>query len=266
MESDCSDIDGMRIAQWLMLLFCFLLCPAETTAAEPVRITVAAAANLLPAIDSLISDYTGQNQVKIDLVSGASGQLAAQIRHGAPYDLFLSADIFFPQSLIESGNARDSVVTYARGELVFCTTNGIAPDNRLLSLINNDRLKLAIANPRLAPYGQQSRDILQHIGINIKENRRIIIARNIAQVNHFLSTGAVDAGITAYSAVKSGNWPQGIQWALIDSSLYQPIMQGAVITNYASGKRLMTAQQFLQFLQSPAATQRLRQFGYQEPR
>jgi molybdate transport system substrate-binding protein len=236
----------MRIIQFLSII---LLLACNTS---PQRnLTIAVAANSQYAIKELVDQFERQTGILVDIIPGSSGKLATQIIQGAPYDIFLSADMGYPLQVARK-KGLDKPKNYAIGTLVFWSNN----PNIKLSLIKSelDVDKIAIANPKIAPYGIAAVQALK----NMKMEITLVYGESIAQVNHFVTTGAIDLGITSLSTVKNHD-PDG-NWLEIPGEFYAPIFQGAILLNEDK-----SAAKFYEFIFSANAQWILEKHGYQIP-
>lgn len=180
------------------LLGCLLICvsgPAQ-------NLKVAAAANLQGVIKVLQADFTQKTGIGIDPIIGSSGNLVQQIKNGAPFDIFLSADMAFPQSLFDAGFTLEKPVVYASGSLIICSTQNLGFDTWERLLLTPGIKKIAIANPSIAPYGKAAEESLQLKGILSEIKSKIVYGESIAQVNTYITTGSVDVGFTTQALVK----------------------------------------------------------------
>lgn len=234
-------------------------------AAEPPRI--AAAANVKPALDEIVARFAAETGRSVVPVYGASGNLVRQIRQGAPFALFLSADEAFAERLVEAGLAEGPSVVYAEGRLVLFTAtgSGIAADPKLADLaraLDDGRLKhLAIANPDLAPYGRAAVQVLEAKGLLARARPKLVTGETIAQAGQFATSGAAEAAFLAYSLVLSPAVAERGSFALLPETLHAPIRQRMVLVKGAGP----TAGTFFAYLQSAPARTILARWGYGLP-
>ena len=217
-------------------------------------ITVAAAANMSFALPKLIQAFQKDREgIEIESIYASSGKLAAQIQKGAPYHIFLSADIEYPKKLYRQGFTKTRPLVYAKGKLVFLSRH----IDKLEDLPKLTRI--AIANPKTAPYGKAAKEVLEHLGLWPKVRPKLIFGESVAQT-FFYATKAADGGFVAASALfgpKSREQLGG--YALeVPKSLYSPIEQGGVILKGAPKE----AMEFFCFLFSPEGVKILESFGY----
>ncbi len=229
---------------------------------------IAVSTNFRHTFEALEQEFERGSEHQITLVSGATGQLYAQIINGAPYHVFLAADSARPDKLVEDGLASGGF-TYAKGSLVLWAKRaGIAPQS-LLPLDGETVLRagkyqtLAIANPALAPYGQAAQAVVTKLNLaNVRPNVRIVQGENVGQAFALVATGNADLGLVSRAdalRIKDGRINEGIYWP-IDPALYPPIVQKAVLLK--RGENNAAAQAFIVFLQSEDAREIIRQHGY----
>jgi len=241
----------------------FLLAPA--CAQTPLRI--AAAADLEPVLPPILAGFEQATGVHAVATYQASAVLTTQIENGAPFDLFLAADLSFPQRLIDA-KAADTVglaessapITYARGTLVLWTRKDSALPPPSLELLRNPDLKrLAIANPDRAPYGRAAVATLNSLKLYEALKPRLVTAENIAQAAQFVDSGNADAGLISLTSALTPKLSASGSYFTIPRDLYPPIEQGAVIVS-ATAQR-PAAVRFLQYLLSPAVQAELQKGG-----
>jgi molybdate transport system substrate-binding protein len=233
---------------------------------QPGTLSVAAAANLVYALDALDAEFgkTTPNVI-VTSATGASGSLVAQIEHGAPYDVFLSADPDFPRALIKLGQADPaSLLPFAVGRLVLWTTNPNVDVSDIAALVRSPAVhRLAIANTLTAPYGRAAKEALQRLGAWDDAQPKLVVGENISQAAQFVETGNADAGFVALSIVVSPKLRNRGRWIEVPSILYGSLEQCAVIT--AHGAANPAAARYIAFLRGPAARKILEDFGYGLP-
>jgi molybdate transport system substrate-binding protein len=224
------------------------------------NIKVAAAANLQGVIKVLAADFTKKTGIGVDPIIGASGNLVAQVRNGAPFDVFLSADMSFPQALYSEHLTTDKPVVYASGSLIICSTKNIGFENWERLLLTPSIKKVAVANPQIAPYGRAAQESLGKKGIWSEIQSKLVYGESISQVNTYITTGAADVGFTTQSLVKDLEGKTTLFYKIIDPKTYSPIEQGMVILKHAEGNA--DAQKFYQYILSPDAKKVFREYGY----
>ena len=235
----------------------------ETFADE---IAIAAASDLNFAIKDLIGEYekaTG-NHVKLSL--GSSGNFFAQIQNGAPFDLYFSADIGYPKKLEEAGlTVPGSLYRYAVGRIVLWTNRSSQRDvAKGLEILRDPAIKkIAIANPKHAPYGRAAVAAMQHFKVYDEAKDRLVLGENISQAAQFIESGACDIGVIALSLALAPTMKSAGTYWEIPSEAHPPLEQGAAILK--SSKQQRTAQQFLEFMQSAQGQEIMRRYGFTLP-
>ncbi|WBL44745.1 molybdate ABC transporter substrate-binding protein [Algoriphagus halophytocola] len=228
------------------------------------RLVIAAASDLQFALDSVIQVFNQRHQVKVDVIYGSSGKLFEQISNGAPFDLYFSADIAYPQKLAENGLAASEVYAYGLGRIVIWSRK-IAVVKEQMHAFKNSRIrKIAIANPAHAPYGMRAEEALLHFKLWTEVESKLVFGENISQTAQFVTSGAADIGIVALSLALSPNMQkQGGNYYLIPAESHKPLVQGAVITKFGQGKKLGV--DFLDFVKGQEAGNILSYYGFTKP-
>ncbi len=251
-----------------MLVIGFLAWYFSASISYAQTLTVAVASNLKPAFEEIFRGFKQANAqgANFRIVYGSSGNLASQMKLGAPYDLFISADESYPLRLVDAGLTRDRGVVYAAGHLALIvnSTAGLhinSDPGSIKNLLKNS-MKISIANPDLAPYGKASIQYLQSMKLWDELQSRLIYAENISIATVYVSTGAVKVGITALSLAQSSELSSKIQYIALPDDLYSPIKQRMVLKRDAPP----SAVALYDYLQGPAAKQILIKNGYSIPR
>jgi molybdate transport system substrate-binding protein len=244
-----------------LLALTLLLTGTFATAQE---ITVAAAADMSAALPELAAAYAKKTGQTVKLSFGASGNLTNQIRNGAPFDVFLSADEQYPQQLIsEELASKDTLYRYAIGRLVLWVPNGSPLDLSKLgiqALLDPSVKKISIANPATAPYGRAAEATLRHFAIYDKVSSRLVVGENISQAAQFVESGNAQAGLIALShALAPAMKGKGRYWT-VPLDAYPTLNQAAVVLS--KSKQQDAAGKFLEFLRSPEATSLLMSYGF----
>ena len=243
---------------------CLLLVASRSWAAESV--SIAAAANLVHALDALDTEFVRTSpETNVTTASGASGSLVAQIKNGAPFDLFLSADLDYPNSLVAAGLADGkSLKTFATGRLVLWTTRPGLELNPIAGAVRDPAVKkIAVANLDTAPYGRAARQALEKLGVWGDAQSKLVIGENISQAAQFVATGNADLGFVALSLVLAPNLAGKGRWVEVPADLHDPLAHGAVLT--MRGAANPAAKKYLEFLSGDAAKKILRDYGYSVP-
>jgi len=230
----------------------------------PVRaeeVTVAVAANFMAPMQRIAAEFERDTGHRTRLAFGSSGKLYAQIRNGAPFQMFLSADADKPAKLDAEGlTLAGSRVTYAVGTLALWSPRPDLVDKQGKVLGEGTFRKLALANPRLAPYGQAALETLERLGLRARLQPRLVFGENIAQTHQFIASGNAELGFVALSQIlQDGRISAGSAW-LVPADLYRPIRQDAVIL--AGGADNAAARALAQYLIGDKARAIIRSYGY----
>jgi molybdate transport system substrate-binding protein len=237
-----------------------IACLLITSPVFAQNLKVAVAANLQSVIKVLQNDFKRKTGLTIEPIVGSSGNIAAQIRNGAPYDLFLSADMSFPEALFKEGFSVKKPVVYARGSLIICSNQNIGFENWKRVLMTARIKKIAIANPAIAPYGKAAEEALKGRGILNDIKSKIVYGESISQVNTYITTGVVELGFTTQALVKDPANKAPLFWKEIDPKTYAPIEQGMVLLKHANERS--EAEKFYQYILSPGAKAIFKDYGY----
>ncbi|MBK0379870.1 molybdate ABC transporter substrate-binding protein [Mucilaginibacter segetis] len=224
------------------------------------NLKVAIAANLQPVMKELQKDFKKRTGISVDAISGSSGNLTAQISNGAPYDVFLSADVNFPQTLFKKGVALQKPVVYAFGTLIICSTQNLNFNDVRGLLSGSGISKIAIGNPVIAPYGKAAKQTLTGLGIYNKLRPKIVFGESITQVNTYITTGVVQAGFTTLALVKAPANKTRLYYKLVAPESYQPIKQGMVMLKHAEHN--LAAGKFYRYILSVPAKKIFAAYGY----
>lgn len=244
----------------LLLLLLGLAKPAH---AAPLQIAVAA--NFALPAQKIAKAFERETGQRLSLAVGSTGKFYAQIRHGAPYAVLLAADSATPERLVQEGLAiADSRWTYAVGQLVLWSAQPgqVDPQGEVLERLARGQLagKLAMADPRLAPYGAAAQQALVHLGLAEALRPHVVLGENIAQAHQFVKSGNALLGLLALSqVVVEGQLASGSAWR-VPAGLHAPIRQDAVLLK--AGAANPTARAFLQYLRSDAARAVITAHGY----
>jgi molybdate transport system substrate-binding protein len=242
----------------LLPLVLFLMIMSTTEAAE---VRVAVAANFAATLHTLAEDFSSRTGHRVMVSSGSTGKHYAQIRNGATFDVFLAADSARPERLEAEGiGIANSRFTYAIGRLALWVPgeHELGPPERYLR--NADVRHLAIANPRLAPYGLAAEQALRAWGLWERLQPKLVRGENIAQAFQFVATGNASAGLVALPSLLAGGRPVAGSYRVIPPELHQPIDQQALLL-----RRGEAADAFLDYLQGEVAAGLIRSAGYEVP-
>jgi molybdate transport system substrate-binding protein len=241
------------------------VCIAPLAAQTSIRI--AAAADLEPVLPPILEQFQKETGIHADVTYQASAALTTQIQNGAPFDVFLSADLGYPQKLIAGGLAQGlgdgdsgTPITYARGTLVLWTRkDSHLPQPSLEMLRRPEVQRIAIANPERAPYGRAAMAALHNSGLYDSVKGRLVTAENIAQAAQFVDSGNADAGFLSLTSASTPKLTQDGRYFVVPAGLYAPIEQGAVLI--AKTAHRVEAKKFLVYLMSTPVQQEMRQSG-----
>ncbi len=240
----------------LSLFFSFLILNAG-------EIRIAVAANVSYAMDDLKREFHKlYPDIKVQVVLGGSGKLTAQISHGAPYQIFMSANMLYPNSLYDSKVAITKPIIYARGGIVLLS-NKVQDFSDNLELLKDSKIsKIAIANPKVAPYGKAGLEAIKNSGIYDDIKDKLVYGESISQTLSY-TIRATDIGIVAKSLLfspKMSRFKEGKNWMQIDPTLYTPIDQGIVILK--EGENSEDVELFYKFILGEKAKKIFKKFGY----
>jgi len=227
------------------------------------KISVAVSANVSYAIDELKREFNRlYPDIKVEVSLGSSGKLATQIRNHAPYQIFMSADMIYPETLYREGLAITRPIVYAKGGLVYLSTKTLDFSQGVEVLQDKNISKIAVANPKTAPYGKASFEALEKAGVLDDIKGKFVYGESVSQTVSYTIT-ATDIGIVAKSSLyspKMGEYREGVNWISVDPKLYNPIEQGIVILKNGEGSREVAS--FYAFILSVKAEKILKNFGY----
>lgn len=244
------------------MFLCFVLLTSERTLADEVNVAVAS--NFKSTLQKISNDFKVATGHDLKISSASSGKIFAQIKHGAPYDVFLSADEKLPDQLVRDKLASsESTHIYALGKLVLIAN--LKTSRGCENIISSNRLKhLAIANPEIAPYGLAAKQVLQKLDLWQQLQPRIVMGENAAQTLLFVSTKNADAGFVPQSmlhmALNRGKTMDGVCVWNVPTDMYAPIKQKMVLLNKAKDKP--AALMFIQYMQSAAAREIIKASAY----
>jgi molybdate transport system substrate-binding protein len=250
----------MKLLKHLLSVSALLLA----LAAHAEKITVAAAADLKFAMDEIVTHFRKTSAGDaLDVIYGSSGKFHTQIQQGAPYDLFFSADIGFPRELAKAGLVAGEVKPYALGRIVLWSTSLDASKLTLDSLTDPKITRIAMANPKHAPYGKRAEEALRASGVWDKIEAKLVYGENIAHTAQFVQTGNAQVGIIALAlAVNPELASKGGYW-LVPDKLHAPLEQGFIITQRAAGSAL--AKRFADYMGGAAARAVMTKYGFVLP-
>lgn len=252
----------VRASRFAPTCLASLLAVFAIGAAQADEVQVAVAANFTAPIQAIAADFEKDTGHKLVTSFGATGQFYTQIKNGAPFEVFLSADDTTPQKLEAEGDiVKGSRFTYAVGTLALWSAKEGYVDAKGDVLKKNEYQHLSIANPKAAPYGLAATQVLAKQGLTDKVKDKIVEGQNITQAYQFVSTGNAELGFVALSQIyKDGKVTSGSAW-IVPASLHDPIKQDAVILN--KGKDNPAAKALVDYLKGPKAAAVIKSYGYQ---
>ena len=236
------------------------------------EITVAAAANVTYALNKLVKEFNKTNpDTKVQIILGSSGKLVSQIENGAPFDIFMSADMKFPQALFDKKITKTTPVIYAQGALAMLSAKEL-DYSRGINIVNDSSIsKIAIANPKTAPYGAAAVEAIKNAKITGIENK-FVFAESISQAVTYATTAA-DIGFVAKSSLyedSMSGYKENKHWITVDPKLYSAIEQGIVIIDHSNNlvglindnKKEEEIKAFYDFILSDRAKKIFTDYGY----
>jgi molybdate transport system substrate-binding protein len=237
---------------------------AQNSASE---LTIAAAADLSSALKDIGDTFEKNTGIHLRLSFGASGALTQQIENGAPFDLFFSADMGYPQQLIKDNQAESSsLYEYAVGKLVLWVPLDSPLDverKGIQVLLDPSVKKISIANPQHAPYGRAAVEALKHADLYDRLSNRFVIGENISQAAQFVESGNTQAGFVALAHAAAPSMQGKGKYWIVPVDYYSELAQGVVIVSHSSHKK--EAEQFLQYFKTKPVSEALQKYGFTIP-
>ncbi|WP_026332826.1 molybdate ABC transporter substrate-binding protein [Thioalkalivibrio sp. ALE20] len=244
-----------------LFLILLLLLPGLVAANDPL--TIAAASDLRFALDEIIEEYEREHpDDAVRVTYGSSGRMTTQIMNGAPYDVFFSADIAYPQKLRAEGHAVTEPEVYAIGRIVLWSNRMDASEMTLEDLTRDDIRRVAIASPTHAPYGVRAMEALKSVGIWEDLQPKIVNGDNIARTARMIQAGGAEIGIIALSLAEFPDLAEHPHH-LIDDALHEPLTQGFIITR--RGEHNEAARRFADYMHGDTARDIMRRYGFVMP-
>lgn len=235
---------------------------------HPAALSIAAASDLRFALDDLVAAYRADHPgTGVSVTYGSSGAFYAQILNGAPFDLFLSADIAYARQLGDRGvAAAETLFTYANGRLVVWVAKGSTLDVEALglkTLLDPSVTRVAIANPAHAPYGIAAEDALRAAGLYDEVQPKLVLGENVSQTLQFVQSGAAQAGLVALSLASASSVEPSGRYFLLPADAHSPLEQGGIVMTAAA--RPDAARSFRAFMLSQAGRAVLTRYGFALP-
>ena len=258
----------MRVALFLLVSAAVAGYQRPTEATEIRTLRVAAAADLKVAFADVVAAFERQNpDIKVEVTYGSSGNFYSQLSSRAPFDLFLSADLDYPRRLVEQGLAApDGEFSYAVGGLVLWVRkpSPIALEKLgIEALLDSSVRKIAIANPRHAPYGRAAEAALKTLGVYESVKDKLVYGENIIQTAQFVESGAADIGLISHSLASAAPLrDEGRSWE-IPANSYPSLEQGGVILSWARDRQ--TVEALRGFIVGDSGKEILHQYGFRSP-
>lgn len=245
------------------LLIVLLLSIGSCTATKSEGITIATAANVQYAMKELTASFEKESGIPTSIIIGSSGKLTAQIKVGAPFDIFVSADMKFPNELYKSGKGVEAPRVYAHGSLILLSLRkDIIPS---FSILHSDKVNhIAIANSKTAPYGRAAEQMLNYYGEYESLSGKLVFGESVSQTNQFIHSGAAEIAFTAKSSFIAFKDFEDKSYLAIDSESYNPIEQGVILLKRPK-QNSINARKFYLFLFSEKARDILKKNGYEIP-
>lgn len=253
---------------FLLLLSAITINAAENTSTEVTqKLTIAAAADLNFAMKELVKQFeTTHPNSQVEIILGSSGNAFTQIQNGAPFDMFFSADISYPEKLKSVNLVASEVTLYAIGRIVLWSTKVDASKMKLQDLADPSIQKVAIAAPDHAPYGKRAKEAMEHEKVWEAVSKKLVFGENISQAAQFAYSGAADIAVIALSLAVSQQFQNKVKggYYLIPENWHAPLEQAYVILKHGENNPL--AQQFAKFVATPQARQIFEKYGFILPK
>lgn len=229
-------------------------------------IKIAVAANVSYAIEDLKKEFSKLHpNTKVKVTLGSSGKLTAQIKNGAPYQLFMSANMKYPKALYNNGIAVTKPIIYAQGSLAYLSSKKRDFSKGIHIMKSSEISRIAVANPKTAPYGKAALEAMKNAGIYNSIKDKYVFAESISQTVSYTVTAA-DIGFIAKSSLyspKMSMYKEGINWGTVDTKLYTPINQGIVMLK--NGENNSEVKAFYDFILTKKAKKIFKEYGYMVP-
>lgn len=257
---------SIRVLGVLLALAAWM--PAAPAGAEPRTVRVAAASDLKFALDEIVAEFErAEPGIDVRVTYGSSGNFFAQLGQKAPFDIFFSADIEYPRRLVAAKKARaETLFSYAIGQVVVWApkNSSLDPQRHGMQTLADARVrKIAIANPKHAPYGKAAEAAMKHLGVYEQVQGKLVLGENISQTAQFVASGAADVGIIALSlAMAPALRDRGRSWP-IPLDAYPKLEQGGVILSWATDRG--AAEKVREFVIGPRGREILARYGFRLP-
>lgn len=252
-------ISGKKLNHLVLFVSTIVYLSVGCNSVDSQKLLIASAANAQYAIKEIAEEFKDETGYDYALIISSSGKHTAQIEAGAPYDIFISADLKFPQSLFEAGLTTDAPKIYGYGKLVLWSMyDSIDVSVKGLSVQSLEHI--AMPNPKTAPYGRAAKEFLAYYQLNEKIKSKLVFGSSVAQTSQFIFSKSTEIGFTAASVVMAEAMKDKGHWQELDIASYSPIAQGAVLIKSSTLPEL--SQQFYNYLFSEKAGAILLKHGY----
>jgi molybdate transport system substrate-binding protein len=238
-----------------------------TAGASAQELKIAAASDLTLALEKVGAAFKKQTGVQLKVSYGSSGHFFSEIRNGAPFDVFLSADRDYADSLEGSGKTDQGATVYAQGRLVLwvAARTALDPSPKNLDVLTSNRItKIAIANPEHAPYGRAAVAAMSHFGVYDKVKSKLVLGESVSQAAQFAESGNAEAALIPMALVLAESFKKSGHYAIVPPESYPTLLQAAVVLRSSQNKQ--EAHRFVEFLRSAAAQKILREYGFEAPK
>lgn len=251
---------------WLVLLVLFTNACKNDKSNTGDKITVAVAASAQYAMEAMKRAFERETDTNVELIIGSSGKLTSQIIQGAPYDIFMSADRKYPDTLAKAKLTTSVPQIYAYGSLVMWTCKDIDLSRGIRILNDPEIKKVAIANPKTAPYGQAALEVMSSFKVyNVELYDKLVYGESIAQTNQYITSGNCDVGFTAKSVVIAPEMKGKGKWVEMNSMSYAPLPQCMVLLQKGYNIHPKGSTAFYNFVMSDKGREILAKYGYKLP-
>jgi len=244
----------------IFLIITFFIMITSCSKKQPDKLNIAVSSNMQFAMREISKSFTNETGIHCDLIISSSGKLTAQIKEGAPFDVFVSADFKYPTELFNNGFTTQEPKIYAFGKLVLLSMiKGIEPS---LEMLKTSSIKhIAMPNPKMAPYGIAAFEVLKKNNLYEILKDKFVYGESVSQTNQFILSESAEIGFTAKSVVLSTAMKGKGSWIELNETDYTPIKQGVVIINHQN-KKQQDADKFYSFLFSNKGKEIIQKFGY----
>lgn len=240
--------------------FLFILISSCNSNTSNTKIIIATAANMQPAIAEISNSFSKRSGIKCKIVVSSSGKLTAQIKEGAPYNIFISANRKYPQEIYDHKLGLTIPKIYAYGKLVLWSAiDTITPST---SILKNANIKhIAVANPKTAPYGAAAIESLKNYNLYNAIESKLVFGESISQTNQFITSKSASIGFTALSVVLDKKMKNIGKWVAVDTTTYSPIAQDIIVIKQ-NAKENKNATAFYNYLFSKEGQEIIKKYGY----